>query len=336
LIKAKLIKSTGEELVLDIPETGSEISLSQALDFDFECLTLFDFLKEHSEDFEKRKVDYILHLINCLKVFYGDIVDFFDLDGSYVENIDTDVMHKHFETIKGEVNEAQAYDSLMGIFNLIFRAVKLCKPELREKETFIYKDETFVFPTVWKDALYRRINYQPITVKQAIETLQIQSNYAEVVRELKPNDQSIGNFLFTKYLSELAILLLKKGEVLPTDEAEFKRHMADRMNFFQDIDLQTAMDIEHWFEQYYNSLKEDKENWYYFNSKEPDSPDELKNQVKAKNKNKDVALRIGWKSMIRRLIEIGAFRGRSTNDLDSVNNAPFTDAVKMISIDNSQ
>ena len=337
MIVASLNKSTGESLSINIPEHGSEIGLAQALDFEFECIELFEFLKENSDTIEAKKGEYILHLIRCLKVFFGDLVDFFELDGSYVDNVNDKALEQHFQVLKGEFDRSQAFDSLSGIFNLIYHAIKNTKPTIREGQVeFIYKEQSFCFPEIWRDSIFNKVNFKSPSVKQAIEILQVQSNYSQVVKEMNRSDVKLTGWMFTKYLSEMAILLLKPGEVLPTDETAFKMHMTERMSFFEDIDLQTALDVEHWFEQYYASLKEDKENWYYFNNKEPEGPEELEAQEKAKRKNKDASLRIGWKSMIRRLLEIGAFRNQSSNDLESVYNAQFTDAVKIISIDNSQ
>ena len=339
MIKATVKKSTGEEIVIMIPETGSEMTLSQALDFEFCCLDLFEWLKLNHDELESKPLEHIVKIIKCLNVFYSGIVDFYELDAKYLEGYDNASIEKHFEVIKVGLNKDQAYSSLMGIFNLIYAALKNTNPKLRDEHTFTYKDESFVFPSIYKDPVFNENQFKSPSVRQAIEILQAQVNYNNYTKELSKTDVKVSEFLYEKFLSELAVLLLKEGETIPTDETEFKKHMNERKMLFQDIDLQSAMDIEFWFDSYYDNLKKDKENYYYFNSSDNNDPknaDELSSQMNAKAKNEEVFKRIGFKSMLKRLLEIGAFRGRSTNDLDSVNQAPFTDAVKLVSIDNSQ
>lgn len=47
MIIAKLNKSTGESFDLSIPENASEVGLINALDFEFACFDVFEFLKNH-------------------------------------------------------------------------------------------------------------------------------------------------------------------------------------------------------------------------------------------------------------------------------------------------
>lgn len=337
MIKAILQKSTGESLTLDIPVHGSEVCLGQALDFKVECLHLIDWLKDNADQLEEKRWQYVILIVKCLKAFYGDIAEFMDLDSKYLENISSKDILEHLSLItEKDKNITEAYDSLVQIFNLVYRAVNDCKPVLRDTKTIEYKGKRYQMPTIWHDTLWKRTNFESISVKQAIEVLQVQADYAEVIKDLAGDQASATNYLFTKYLSELAILLVPEGKEIPLEETAFKKYMTEQMAEFQDIDLQTAIDIEHWFHQYYESLKADKENHYFFNSKEPTSAEELKAQKMAQAKNEDVIRRIGWKSIINRLVEIGAFNGRAKTSIESVMTAPFTDAVKVVSIDNAK
>lgn len=336
LITATLHKTTGEKLTLSIPETGSEIALGKALQFNMECLSLFEFLKEHWDNIESKKIEYLTKVIKCLNGFYEDIADFFELKSDVI-NIPEEKMQEHFEMLGKNLNFVQAHDTVIGIFNLIYAAVKDTKAGISEGFNYVeFKGSKFLIPEVWKDKLFERLNYKSISVKQAIEVLQIHNNYINSVKALNPQDENLVNYTYSKYLSELAILLLKEGETIPTDETEFKHFLSERMLFWQDIDLQTALNIEHWFEKYYNSLKEDPENYYYFNSKDPISKEEYEARRKAEEQNKQVFEKIGNKGIISRLIELGSFNGREKTNIESANTAPFTDAVKVISIDNSK
>ena len=172
--------------------------------------------------------------------------------------------------------------------------------------------------------------------KQAVEVLQIHNNYISNVSGLNQTDDAHVNSNFTKYLSELSVLLVKEGEKIPTDETEFKKFMADRMEFWKDIDLQTAVNIEAWFENYYKWLETDPENFYYFNNKDPQTKEEAEAMNKARAYNREIYQKIGAKSIVSRLIEIGTFNGLGRTNMESANEAPFTDAVKAISIENSK
>lgn len=321
VIKATLSKSTGEQVIINIPETGREISLSKSLDFEFETVALMEFIKNNPETYKQDEVTYLTLICKCLNAVYGDLVDFFELDSDHI-------------------NTDQAHEAIVGIYNLTHKALSEVKPTLRnqEQKEFIYNGETFVFPVSWKDKIRSQEQFKSPSVRQAIEVLQIQTNYQNAVKDLESNNPEIAAWVYEKYLTEIAILLLKPEEKIPIGETEFKEFINSRTDFFKDIDLQSAVDIEHWFNQYYESLRVDKENHYYFNGNNdnPENAEELKSMQKAKLKNEEVFRRIGFKGLIRKLLDIGAFSGSGKTDLEAVNEAPFTDAVKLISIDNSQ
>ncbi|MEP7197257.1 MAG: hypothetical protein ABI851_12115 [Saprospiraceae bacterium] len=336
MIKAELINTNGKSILIPIPERASEIKLLQYIDFNTYSSDLIEWLKENHEQIESKKWQYIIKLIDCLKAFYGDLVDFFELDSSYIDGISKEDLSDHIEIITGKKQDhVTATDTLIQIYNMIFNVIKDSKPELRVEKHFFYKGQQYEIPAIWSDTLWNKTNFESVSVKQAIEVLQVQSNYNDVIKDLAKDDKSIANFAFHKYLSEVSLLALKPDEKIPLAETEFKKFMSERIDLFQDIDLQTVLDIENWFEMYYSGLRDDKENYYYFNSKEPGSPEELIAIQKAKKKNEEVQKRIGWKSFISRMVELRSFSGREKTELESVYTAPFTDAVKMVSIDNS-
>lgn len=338
MITAELKNSTGEIVALQIPENGHEVKLGQALDFDLKCMDLFDWLKENSDDFEKKKGQYLFKVIDCLNVFYLNIVDFFGLSSEYIDKIDSNTINDQLKVFNGKYNTDQAIDSIMGIFNMIYLVVKNTKPELSESKIFEFKGSKFTIPHIWIDRINNVTYFPSPTVKQAIETLNIIAWYEDIQESKEFNSKVKIDNLYHKYLTELAILLIEEGKEIPTDETQFKIHMEEMRTFFEDIDLQTALNIEHWFKEYYKSLKEDRENHYYFNTNEKNYPkngEELEALNRAKSANEDIFKKIGFKSVIKRLLELAAFQGSRKTAIESVNNAPFTDAVKLISIDNS-
>lgn len=336
MIIAKLNKSTGESFDLSIPENASEVGLINALDFEFACFDVFEFLKNHSEEMEQRKFEYLHFVIVALNSFYTGIIDFYEIDHKNL-NLSSDEWNKHFSTLSNKIDYEQAEHSIISIFNLTYTAVKgvKTKPALRTTDKFEFKGEKFVFPTIWIDVLFQRENFNSPNVKQFIELLQNQANYIASVKDLNSRDLKTVENLYSKYLTDLAYLLLKEGESIPVNEVDCKKFITQRMDFFQDIDLQSAIDIEHWFNQYYISLEKDKENYYYFKS-DPTTKEEQLAYIEAQNKNSDMMKRIGWKSIINRLLEIGSFNVSGKSAIEAVLTAPATDAVKTISIDNAK
>lgn len=334
MILAKLNKSTGESFDLSIPENASEVGLINALDFEFACFDVFEFLKNHSEEMEERKFEYLHYIIVALNSFYTGIVDFYEIDNKHL-NLSSDEWNKHFSTLSNKIDYEQAEHSIISIFNLTYKAIKDTKPTLRTKDYFEYKGERFVFPTIWIDVLFQRENFNSPNVKQFIELLQNQANYIAAIKDLSKRDLKTVEHLYTKYLTDLAYLLLKEGETIPVNEVDCKKFITNRMDFFQDIDLQSAIDIEYYFNQFYESLRKDKENFYYFNS-DPTTKEEQLAYIEAQNKNSDMMKRIGWKSIINRLLEIGSFNVSGKSAIEAVLTAPATDAVKTISIDNAK
>lgn len=334
MIVAKLNKTTGEVFELLIPENASEVGLSVSLDFEYACFDVFEFLKNNAEVMDEKKFEYLHYIIVALNSFYVGIIDFYELDSKHAE-INTNEWNNHFSTLSNRIDYEQAEHSIISIFNLTYKAIKDAKPNLRTTDYFEYKGEKFVFPTIWKDVLYGNENFNSPSVKQFIELLQNQANYISSIKDLNKRDINAVNHLFTKYLTDLAYLLLKEGEIVPVNEVECKKFISSRMDFFMDIDLQAAIDIEHWFGQYYESLKKDKENFYYFNS-DPTTVEEQRAYLEAQNKNSDMMKRIGFKSILNRLLELNPFTVSGKSAIEAVLTAPATDAVKIISIDNAK
>jgi len=336
LISAKILKTTGEVIDLSIPTQGSEIKLSQALDFNVGCLKLFEFIKDHAEDIESKRVQYLVEVIKCLNNYFDGIIDIFDCDSSLID-ISPEEFNEHIGHLADRIDIDSAITTALGLFNILLKTIRETKPQIEDwPQKIEYKDCTFIFPEIWKDKLYNTLNYKSISVKQAVEVLQIHNNYISNVSGLNQTDDAHVNSTFTKYLSELSVLLVKEGEKIPTDETEFKKFMADRMEFWKDIDLQTAVNIEAWFENYYKWLETDPENFYYFNNKDPQTKEEAEAMNKARAYNREIYQKIGAKSIVSRLIEIGTFNGLGRTNMESANEAPFTDAVKAISIENSK
>jgi len=104
-----------------------------------------------------------------------------------------------------------------------------------------------------------------VTMLQTLESAQDKEPYIKRLRSMLPHTNSVdllslsyddlqeiivehgdenGDNAYSRYLHMLAILLRKPGEKLPTDESKKQSFLAERAAFFQQIDTQTALDID--------------------------------------------------------------------------------------------
>jgi hypothetical protein len=295
MIQYSLKKIDGSEIKIRLPENASEIKLSQVIDFEKKLSEFKDKKEEH---------EYLIVLEQTLSEYF---------DTSFLEL---------------EINGTSAISAMVTLQNQIWKVIYEAKPELSEGKTIVFKGEEYEMPTIWKNTVLNKIGYNSISLKQAIEVLQVQYNYTKTVKAHA--DQDLSSFLFSKALSEIAFLLLKKGEEIPTNEDECERWANQRITELIDIDYQTAININYWFESYMNNLQNDRENFYFFDSDDKTNAEEQKAEMIAASKSKGVFEKIGYKSIIPRVAKF------YNNNIVEAMKSKFTDAVKLISIENSK
>lgn len=350
MIKAKIKKSDNSTLEIEIPETASEVTYSQALDFQFAHYSLLDFLKEHGTDIENKKIQHIKKIIDCLNAFYGDLADFYEVDSSYFDKIDSKELSRNFEALNKKYNHDEMLDTLTSIFNLILKVVDNHEGKENYSDHIIYKGIKYFIPTIWKNAISESLEYDSITVRQAIAIQEAQAICREELIYIEkqrnenkdPNitdDQDKAASIFTKSIFEISVLLVGEGEIYPESDTAFSKHISEKMKVFEDIDLQTVADIQKWIDGYDDYLRGKKENYYYYNmDDEPsiDNVNDFANYTRAKEKNKQVQKNIGFRSILARIIELGIFSGLRKTEIQSALDAPYSDAVTHISINNAK
>lgn len=352
MIVAHIKKSDNSKLEIEIPEYASEVTYSKALDFLFAHYSLLDFLKEKNGDVEQNKIEYIKKLISCLNVFYDKIADFYEVDASYFNNIDLENISNHFATLNKKYKADEAIDSLTSIYNLIYKVISDAEGKINYSDHLIYKGIKYMIPTVWENAITEILEYNSITVRQAIAVQEAQAKCAEVQlkiakdkdKEAKENnlseDQQNAEAIFVKSIFEISVLLMAEGEIYPSSDQKFDKHIAEKMQTFIDIDYQSVLDIQKWWEGYDTYLKNKKENHYFFNMDhiEPtiDNRQDFENYTNAKKKNKDIEKNIGYKSILSRILELKIFSGLRQTEIESALEAPYSDAVTHISINNAK
>ena len=176
MIKYNLKKITGERIDIFIPENASEIKLSQVIDFEFRLSNLAE-----KKDIESH--EYIKGIAELLSDFLS--VDFLELD-TYNSN-------------------ESLINSMVHLQEQIWNVIANAKPELKTEveNKFVYNGVDYYFPTIWKNETLHKVGYNSISLKQAIELLQVRHNFEKKVKALADNS-TLPNFVYSKTLSEIA------------------------------------------------------------------------------------------------------------------------------------
>lgn len=91
------------------------------------------------------------------------------------------------------------------------------------------------------------------------------------------------------------------------------------------------------FDQYYEVLRNDPRNHYFFNPPEPSKATESEREAyqKAKAENAKAWSRVGWWGVYKRLLDGGFFNEPNKTPSESVLSMDFATAVRQISIENA-
>ncbi len=95
-----------------------------------------------------------------------------------------------------------------------------------------------------KAPVARVITNKPITTGEAIEVLEFQRRAGD---RSKTSPLGSGNVDFNLGLREMAILVRKKDEELPSSRGTRRKFIQDRMNLFKDLPLDTILSIRFFF-----------------------------------------------------------------------------------------
>lgn len=360
MIECTLRRSDRKELKILIPQNGNELKLSNKIDFDIAYLDLINWLSLYGENLTEKKYQYIELLIKAISSFTGTKLDeFLEIESTYISSIGDNDLIEHFKELsETKINKNfdldQLEDSILKIYNLIFQTIQSIHPELKlygeEEFEYEYKNQfgetikhTLSIPTIWKDAVTSETNYNSISVKQLIEVLKIRDNYSKIIDDEKDKGKTpdaTGAWVFSRIIGEISLLCLIKEngsvEKIPIDTDKFDKWFTERMKMFENIDYQTAINIEYWFNSFWDWLKNKPVNNYFFNSKDPVDKYEAEAIQKMKAANEIVFHYVGWKIMLNRLIDINAWQSNGVSVIESVNYAPATEAIELLSIENSK
>ena len=134
-------------------------------------------------------------------------------------------------------------DTLRSVYGYISRMIAGYKPRLRSEteHRFTYKGDEYTIPIIRATPLITGVVLPEISVIEAVEALELM-RLSEVSVKERPNEAA--NIRFTTYLKMLAILARRDGEILPVNDAQREQFLSQRLAHFQDIDAQTALDVD--------------------------------------------------------------------------------------------
>lgn len=229
------VKGNERGIVLELPESLSEVPLNRYIDF----LT-------ENEAIGNPEENQILAVAKCVGCFLG--VDLPQLLRAEVG----DVFQKEYKGLDG---------GLSSLYGYIATLVGQCKPQLRSQESavFEYKGERFQIPLILQQAIAGDVLLPDVEVVEAIEAAEVQRVTFQSLKgiEVTPETRDKrGSLFYSMYLRLMATLLRKEGERLPIQEAERERWINDRALFFQEIDAATALDLDFFLRGILTNLEE--------------------------------------------------------------------------------
>lgn len=337
MIEARLKRSDKTYIVLNVPESNSELTLKQKLDFDFAQFHAIQHLKKCEDRIFESRGEYLLILAKGLsEIFEIDLGQILSIDGINILEMSQSEFVEHLETIGGKltkVNKDQLSESLLSLWNYISDIIN--QPIDKKQIEIDYKGQKYFLPKYVEDKVNDNYLHGSLTVKQAIEILQVNNFYNNWLKEnikerYSDKDKTI---LLLKYVSEIVLLL---NPDIPNTETEFKVWLDQKIEHFIDIDCKSFMICINWFNDHLAELKKDPENKYFFDSvEEAQTLEEREAAAKAAAKSDRIFKNIGLKGVINKLLIINPFQKNGESKIESINKGPFTDAVKLISTDNA-
>lgn len=340
MIIVRLERSDGKVLTLSLPETPSELTLNQKIEFDFAQMEAVSFLKQNEDNLFKSRAGYLLILARGVsKVFNVDLSEIMNLKGESLLNISEIDFFEHLNSLSDKVKgfkKEQLEKNLIHIWSHLSQIVNQAK-ENPQPETITYKDVPFNLPKVDRNPATGEVIHRAITYQQAVEAIQVNNLYEgwlDSNKEQLGSETQVG-LLFTKYLSEVALLL--NADSMPTDPEQFKEWLSIQQVYFQDIDWQTVYWLEKWFSDYMDELRANPENTYFFESTyQAANAEERKAELKSKAQGKKIFRKIGMKAVTAQLMEMNPFQKDGLSKIESIMRASFTQVVNLISSQNAR
>lgn len=183
---------------------------------------------------------YIKHVAAVVEAFTGQNVLEAKL-GDYVEHV-KQFFKQDTEGLLQELHDVE--NTLFTLYANIWRTIGSYKRHTHTADayTFAYKGKVYFLKSAYRDAITGQLRFHSLSVAQGVEALEAWRVYEQA----KGND--VGNrYLFTTIVTLIACLALEDGQSFPDTEKEIQRWISDRTVHFQDIDMETALNVRDFF-----------------------------------------------------------------------------------------
>ena len=236
MISANIKDTLGNSYKINLIENLSELPLSKKVAFD-ECREEALLSIENLTLNNKELTYFLYHIARAVSeivdVDLTDVLNFssgITLDDSGELNKDDLIYHMENSDVDLESLEM----TLMHIYNYLSNIIDNYTPEI--VDNFMYKNESIRVPKKLATLVSGIDIFEPISTRTAIEILQIR-------KALSDNVKPSANIRYTSVIKTIALLTRRVDEVTPLDDAEFNRHIDNKMRFFADINTKDAMDV---------------------------------------------------------------------------------------------
>jgi len=241
-MKKLIIHKNGEApLSIDFPEIASEWPVRLYIQFIAAVGQFNDWLKKievgeiDTFDFQ---AESFLWKTRCICAFLGlDQKEFFDIP----------------LTVRSEELDDDALLSIDKMFNNIMTFANSVQPqeivtnEDDSKYTFKYGDKTFEIDPLIATGI-RDTDNSDLKLGHLVEIMDRKRKLYQTASDVKEEDENAidptGSKRYTMYLTTIAVLSDEVGAIKPDTPESFERYVRDRILFFKDIDIQTAIDVD--------------------------------------------------------------------------------------------
>ena len=235
MVGARFRQENGETIVeFKLPEHISELKLSQYVDFITATKKIIA-----AQEGEAGDINPIAAMIDAVTAVSGVDVE--------------QAMRARVGNLYSETAE-QMDGSLRNCFGWTSNVITKYEPKKRTEQDcrFTHKGQEFVIPYITTSPLFQRAILPDISTGQAVSAYELMrlSNRAK-----EKNGDPEGSRMYSDYLELLAILALKDGERLPTATGERMTFIEQRIAFFQDINAETALDVDFFLSNTLMALK---------------------------------------------------------------------------------
>lgn len=241
--------NSGESRIeLQIPEDHTEITLSQAVQFNNRYENLHNYkmkaLVESDIDNDIEANDDIMSRPEMLELLVECAAGYFDIDPSKLMGLPVGIMHENIMQGVDMSAVESGTESLSRIINMIMHAMATYTYNLPSNKIykFEHKGEIYCIPATNATALTNIDLPTDLTVSEAVECLEVK-RMARVLHSSSHTQQVKDNARFTEIIRTVAILSRKEGEKFPREQVEINRFIKERTGLFQDIPMKIGYDI---------------------------------------------------------------------------------------------